>query len=227
MNKIALSIIVAGILGNIALADDLDEQIKKLEKENKLLELKKKKKQLEMQMISDDDAQTNGDLTSDKKISKVKNQDSKNGIFIGVEGSIFSAASGSKNPVFGLMGGYQHYFGDSQKHGIKASVHGHTNLDSITYDFSIDVKYLWDFFETGKHTLGLNVGLGFSYFYYTDKYSETIETASGLKYISHSEKTSGLLGNAVIGLHYYYGHHQFELLSGYPDILAVNYAYRF
>lgn len=259
MKTIISALVATTLLGSIALADEIDDQIQKLEKENKLLELQKKKKELEMQnqIISKDDS-----LSSDKKPKKTKNSNSKNGGFIGVEGVLggdilndtlydqdtcdgktqcsntllFTAS----NTTFdlGLVGGYQYYFGDSQRHGIKVSAHIYSGFGSdwelssidpmtdekvtasisyIPIKFGFDVKYLYDFLQRGKHTLGLNVGLGYEFDAYIN--GESKQDYFGF---DDSENLDNIFLNdfyPVIGMHYYYGHHQFEMMYRFGGII--------
>ncbi|MDO7253062.1 hypothetical protein [Helicobacter cappadocius] len=261
--KIMMSALVAtALLGSIAIADEIDDQIQRLEKENKLLELQKKKKELEKQnqMVNKNNTDGNNSLTIDSKSGKTKNPNSKNGGFIGVEGvlggdtindtyyiqdtcdgrtqcssTILFTASNTTFDL-GLVGGYQHYFGSSQRHGIKVSAHlysgfgnswqlsavdplfGDNVTGSISYipiKFGFDVKYLWDFMQRGKHTLGLNVGLGYEF----DAYVNGKSTVSNYD----DEKLDSIFLNSfypVIGLHYYYGHHQFELMYRFGGIFS-------
>lgn len=245
MKTIISALVATTLLGSIALADEIDDQIQKLEKENKLLELQKKKKELEMQnqIISKGDS-----LSSDKKPKKTKNPNSKNGGFIGVEGVLGGGditltsdplVLSKSNTTFdlGLVGGYQHYFGSSQRHGIKVSAHlysGFGNSWELFFDdktkdggtitksgtisyipikFGFDVKYLWDFLQRGQHTLGLNVGLGYEF----DSYINGKSESNGF----HQDLDSIFLNGfyPVIGLHYYYRHHQFELMYRFGGIL--------
>lgn len=302
MKTIISALVATTLLGSIALADEIDDQIQKLEKENKLLELQKKKKELEMQnqIISKGD-----NSTSDHKTTKREKSNSKNGGFIGVEGVLgggdlnFSVSevdtysSEYSNRIYdvvvphklnvtfdmGLVGGYQHYFGDSQRHGIKVSAHlysGFGNNYNMLYDppvevindsyetqssdgtmmtvtntgtaktttkvivsyipikFGFDVKYLYDFLQRGKHTLGLNVGLGYEFDAYINgkekvsfiRDSETTDSISSKVTQHHYEdqkdyNLDNIYSNGiypVIGLHYYYGHHQFELMYRFGGI---------
>lgn len=231
------ALVATALLGSISLADEIDDKIQKLEKENKLLELQKKKRELENQIQT-----TNNDVSSAKS-------NSKNGGFIGVEGVLGGADISilndenifvnKSNTTFdlGLVGGYQHYFGKSQRHGIKVSAHLYSgfgsdwtlsfdyqtsetstiiktgNISYVPVKFGFDVKYLYDFFERGKHTLGLNVGLGYEFDSYVNGKSEV----DGFK-----EDFDNIFLNSfypVVGLHYYYGHHQFELMYRFGGIL--------
>lgn len=137
----------------------------------------------------------------------------------------------------GLVGGYQHYFGDSQRHGIKVSAHVYSgfgnswessSIDPMTYEkvtgtvsyipvkFGFDVKYLWDFLEIGKHTLGLNVGLGYEFDSYINGKTKQDYYSNNLTDLDNIFLNSFY---PVIGLHYYYGHHQFELMYRFGGII--------
>lgn len=247
MKTIVSALVATTLLGSIALADEIDDQIQKLEKENKLLELQKKKKELEMQnqIISKGD-----NSTSDYKTTKREKSNSKNGGFIGVEGvlgggditlqigdtkpKIFFLSKSNTTFDLGLVGGYQHYFGDSQRHGIKISAHLYSGFGNswelssinpmnrekttgtisyIPIKFGFDVKYLYDFLQRGQHTLGLNVGLGYEF----DSYINGKSDSNGF----HQDLDNIFLNGfyPVVGLHYYYGNHQFELMYRFGGIL--------
>ncbi|PAF42162.1 hypothetical protein [Helicobacter sp. 11S03491-1] len=296
MKKVIGLSVATLLLGNtFIVADQLDDEIKRLEKENKILELQNQRKELELQNQQTEakGKMTNKNLTSVNNVPNKSNKDSKNGFFLGVEGNLgkfiftpydtestFFQPSLSTTFDIGLVGGYQHYFGESQRHGLKVSAHLYSgyissNLDTkinqrdsdgnltsnlialrssysyIPIKVGLDVKYLWDFFEKGKHTLGLNVGLGYEFSVYTGGKIMTKSIDGYLK----TNKINNIFSNMiypVIGLHYYYGHHQFEVMYRYNSVnkgfvllknidynycqkatigsfsyLTLNYAYRF
>lgn len=140
----------------------------------------------------------------------------------------------------GLLLGYQKYFGESAKHGLKISTHlysgvgyelffkgkgfissgrGTTAMGDvlmttryIPIKVGIDIKYLWDFLEKGKSALGLNVGLGYEFDYYIGNFSFEFKNSI------FNASDSILIGNIAstiyptIGLHYVYNkHHSFEI----------------
>lgn len=135
----------------------------------------------------------------------------------------------------GLLLGYQKYFGESAKHGLKFSTHlysgvgyelslkGKPVLLTIPVDISttvnyipikvgIDIKYLWDFLEKGKSALGLNVGFGYEFDYYIGNFSlefkSSVLDAGGSVLIDNIASTI----YPTIGLHYVYNkHHSFEI----------------
>ncbi|PAF44840.1 hypothetical protein [Helicobacter sp. 11S02596-1] len=238
MKKWFLTGLAIGVLGLSGVnADDLDNEIQRLEKENKLLELKQKQKEL----------QSNQENIQSNDKQKTKSKDSKNGFFVGVEGNV----SGEKMTMFvyenkdftnvtageatstffegGLVGGYQHYFGQTQRHGIKVSAHLYSGYDAwklnmfdrtniisyIPIKLGLDVKYLWDFWQIDKQqTLGLNVGLGYQFDYYTGgKGKEGNQTFDSIF-------TSDFY--PVVGLHYYLSRHQFELLYRFGGIFGMS-----
>ncbi|PAF47466.1 hypothetical protein BKH41_07775 [Helicobacter sp. 12S02232-10] len=257
------------LISNSLYADDIDEQIQKLEKENKLLELKQKQKELQAGITN----QNQNDKADKANQSKNAKQNSKNGFSVGIEGNLggvnnvihpsdFSAVAVTATTFdLGLMGAYQHYFGQSQRHGIKVSGHLYSGFGN-SWDFTLntpigdekatisyipvkiglDVKYLWDFLERGKHTLGLNVGVGYQEDMYFGGKTNTNKNLNSIY--------SGFF-YGVIGLHYSYNtNHQFELMwrgggSSSKDVrttidnsyidqtllshsyLTFNYAYRF
>lgn len=302
MKNIISALVATSLLGSVVLADEIDDKIQRLEKENKLLELQKKKRELEMQ---NQIINKNDNSTPEYKTAKSVNPNSKSGAFIGIEGvlggtdinfsvsevDIYSSEYPDRiydvvlphklNITFdmGLVGGYQHYFGESQRHGIKVSAHlysGFGNNYNMLYDppvevinysyetqssdgakmtvtntgtakttgkvivsyipikFGFDVKYLWDFLQRGKHTLGLNVGLGYEFDAYINGkekvssiYDSETKNSIDAKVTQHHDedqkdyKLDNIYSNGiypVIGLHYYYGHHQFELMYRFGGI---------
>lgn len=79
----------------------------------------------------------------------------------------------------------------------------------------LDIKFLWDFLESGEHTLGLSAGVGYRFSYY-----KNTEAIWGNSYgeVAPEVNTSNAYDDMMIhaflpqlGLHYYYGNHQFEI----------------
>ena len=115
-----------------------------------------------------------------------------------------------------IFGGYQKYFGENETFGF--NVKGSLGFGFLHYDFAnykviyddgsiesgsgktsfisnyiplsvgVEANFLYDFFQKAEHTIGLNVGVGYS-FVYNICYS---------------------LVSPKIGIHYYYGRHQVE-----------------
>lgn len=178
---------------------------------------------------------------------------SKDGIFIGIEGvvgdtkSAFSAevididGKYQNSPIvlshriiydLGLVGGYQYYLPNFKKHGFKVSAHiysgfgnkfepiieGRERIQFIytPIKFGLDVKYLWDVLEENKQTLGLNIGLGYEFDWYVNAKAELTENGD-------KKSFSRIFAHGiypVIGLHYYYSRHQFELLYRFGGLLG-------
>lgn len=163
MKTIITTLGAIALLGNITLADDFDDQ----------LDLQNKTSGVQNQSSNKDDI-----LLLDNEPKNIKNlihKNDKNGGFIGVEGVLGSGdmnfnvtnirtypiVSVSKTVVafdrsvfnttfdLGLVGGYQHYFGDSQRHGIKVSAHFYSGFgddfilknDKDIHDVSSDGNY--------------------------------------------------------------------------------------
>lgn len=168
----------------------------------------------------------------DKKIEesrkKLENL-AKNGSYFGIE------CECDKEEIFnlGVIFYNQHYFGNSQKHGIRISTHMIAYVDSDN-DFSkkpssitlgLDIKYLYDFWKIKDFTFGLNLGLGYQKSFLFD--SQKYESA---KTISESQKAiSELKYNFVnvVGIHIRYHFYQLEILSGHPNYLKLTIAYRY
>lgn len=79
----------------------------------------------------------------------------------------------------------------------------------------LDVNFLWDFLQRGEHTLGLTVGLQYKFSYYKNTKAE-LGNSDGA--ISPEVNTSNAYDDIMlhsfvpqIGLHYYYGNHQFNI----------------
>lgn len=265
MKKGIAFFIASIIIASLVFADELDDEIQKAEQANRLLELQNKNKELKSNKLLEL-RNKNKELKSNKQDlrSKANLKKTKNGIFIGIEGGLgtnnfnydykrYSHADGRVVSIsgfslssttfdLGLIGGYQHYFGESQRHGIKASAHiysgfgnnwkrekkyqgligSYTRTDIYSYlpvKIGFDVKYLWDFLERGKHILGLNVGLGWEFDWYVKGVITTTRSNSSDKYTGKLETIFSNGFYPVVGLHYYYGHHQFEALYRFGGIL--------
>lgn len=202
------------------------------------------------------------DLNEQIKPEKIKNYTKyQNGWFLGVEGStgkfhantIFGSTVANHNTRLpnrssatfdlGIIGGYQHYFGYLQKHGIKVSAHfqyGTKNNWNITdikgnaslvMDFSympirsgLDVKYIYDFYQQNRHTVGLNIGLGYGVDSYVKGDVLVKVITLGNTTVGASESLKDLFAQGVypvIGFHYYYSNHQFEILYRGGGILDI------
>lgn len=144
----------------------------------------------------------------------------------------------------GLKLGYQHYFGEKQSYGVKVSTYGGigTPADlslkesgkdiSVLFESSylpikagIDLDFLWDFLERGEHTIGITLGFGYRFNYYLSLKNKNNWTTK-----SKDQTIIGDKGFAdaylhdfypKIGLHYYLGHHQFELNYRFGGILSL------
>ncbi len=250
MKKTLLYLLMASIFLN---AESLDEEIERLKKENELLELKQKNKQLsqDLQAGKVTNNTTKDNASDNSSIIKISKEESKNGFFIGLEGVIgdFSyqlytfdqeirGAYGStfivndEKTTFdgGLLFGWQKYFGQTQRHGIKLSVHlysgfgytpqfhkSHYKFFFIPIKVGADLKYLWDFWDNKKHILGFNVGAGYEFDYYFLK-TEIMDVKDNAK--EYNFINGGFY--PTIGLHYVYNrHHQFELNYRFGGILAA------
>ena len=81
----------------------------------------------------------------------------------------------------------------------------------IPLTLGVEGNFLYDFFERGAHTLGLNVGLGFEV-----AYSKAVEASikspmKAIEFFTEAFERNGMsyaLLSPKVGLHYYYGHHQ-------------------
>ncbi|PAF53949.1 hypothetical protein BKH42_02990 [Helicobacter sp. 13S00482-2] len=259
MNRIILSMIIIGFLVNVGFTNELNHQNKD-------------------KIVNKNNTENRDNLISNKHISKVKVPDSKNGFFVGIEGvlgtskgdltldfrnltpekkdpfPLFFSAKAKTTLDLGFLWGYQHYFGDSLKHGIKVSLHTYSGFGNswqnkhslndkggiykstsiisyIPMKFGADIKYVWDFLEIGKHTLGVNLGVGYEFdFYLNGKEAMSLNCSESDSGCNLSEKffndrtrhIDSMFSNhfyPVIGMHYYYKQHQFELMYRFGGII--------
>ena len=239
MKKTLLYLLIASIFLH---AESLDEEIEKLKKENELLELKQKNKQLSQDLQAGkvtNDTTKNTNASDNTPIIKISKEESKSGFFIGLEG-VIGGSSFLTYQTFandqisfdgGLLFGGQKYFGQTQRHGIKLSVHLYSGLGYtreiqtdayhvlIPLKVGADLKYLWDFWDNKKHILGFNAGGGYEFDYYFGKYDVKGEREEGFNSIT-SIASGGFY--PTIGLHYIYNrHHQFELNYRFGGILGM------
>ena len=136
MKKTLLYLLMASIFLN---AESLNEEIERLKKENELLELRQKNKQLSQDLqdgkVTNDTTKNNA--SDNTPIIKISKEESKSGFFVGLEGVIgdFSyqlytfdqELRGAYGNTFfvndekttfdgGLLLGWQKYFGQTQRH---------------------------------------------------------------------------------------------------------------
>lgn len=169
--------------------------------------------------------------TSDKS-DPIADEDvyDKSGSFVGLQRDF------NRGSNVGFNFGYQFYFGRTQRQGIKITTHFNFYFDAEddaigvpknknnVQSIGFDIKYLYDFLEFGHFTLGFNAGLGYQRLSLYDKTDPTVED-----YLAHKNDKSQSHYNvmAIVGLHMYYRSIEFEVLSGYPNILRGIIAYRF
>lgn len=168
---------------------------------------------------------------SDKSDSAVdENAYDKSGTFVGLQRDF------NRGSNIGFNFGYQFYFGNAQRQGIKITTHFNFYFDEENnvigvpknkdnaMNIGFDIKYLYDFLEFGHFVWGLNAGLGYQKLSLHDKINDTVED-----YLAHKDDRPQSHYNilAIIGTHMYYRCIEFEVLSGYPNILRGVIAYRF
>lgn len=184
--------------------------------------------------ISSDTDKTTQDSSphiSDKSDSATdENVYDKSGTFVGIERDFHRGNN------IGFNFGYQFYFGNTQRQGIKITTHfnlyfapegdviGVPKNKNDAMNIGFDIKYLYDFAEFGHFVWGLNAGLGYQKLFLSDKIEPTVEA-----YLAHKDDKSQLKYGfmAIAGIHMYYRSIEFEILSGYPNILRGTIAYRF
>lgn len=131
-----------------------------------------------------------------------------------------------------ITGGYQKYFGEAQKQGVRGvfqagfSIKTNVSTGGAQYttlsgfNIAISADYLYDFWASGKQTLGVSAGLGYKYnagFLGSLDDKKTgiliIKTILGSRIDYHSITER-------IGIHYYYGRHQIECLLSLEPVIG-------
>lgn len=148
----------------------------------------------------------------------------------------------------GVNVGYQHYFdkealGVKQAFGIQANLYfgiGSPMDDTLAYEYTkgysiyyemsflpiktgLDVSFLWDFWQSGEHTLGMLAGIGYRLTYYASL--KNSNNASNAWHGVYDQKFSRFLLNEFypqIGLNYYFGRHQFSLIYQFGGIVHLS-----
>lgn len=148
----------------------------------------------------------------------------------------------------GLKLGYQHYFGEKQSLGIrfsayggagvplktKTTINGNGNGEKRFFESSylpikagVDLDFLWDFFEKEEHTLGLTLGVGYRFNYYLSlEKTQNVFVTNGTLHENPNLQNINFQNTYLhdfypqIGLHYYLGHHQFELNYRFGGLIA-------
>lgn len=223
MKKIVISMLLL-VLGNI-FAETIDEEIERLEKENKLLELKHQQQLLQKELAKNNKSE-NKIPSLNKDYSKKK---LKSGSFLGAETQLgigYGIAYSVINADFGggLIFGGQNYFGVKARHGIKVSSYLYGGMRynfgdaaRVVYSFGTDVKYLYDFLERDKYSLGLSVGGGYRLDYCLESFF--------LGKTNYAGNNGNSLMQGVyftVGMHYFLKkHHIFEINYRLGSALAL------
>ena len=92
----------------------------------------------------------------------------------------------------------------------------------IPLTLGVEGNFLYDFLERGAHTLGLNVGLGVEVAY-SKAVQANIRSDFGLTpFLKEAFERNGMsyaLLSPKVGLHYYYGRHQFGMDMSFDKVL--------
>lgn len=93
----------------------------------------------------------------------------------------------------------------------------------IPLTLGVETNFLYDFFKRGAHTLGLNVGLGVEVAY-SKAAQANIRSDFGLAsfLLKEAFERNGMsyaLLSPKVGLHYYYGRHQFGMDMSFDKVL--------
>ena len=91
----------------------------------------------------------------------------------------------------------------------------------IPLALGVESNFLYDFFERGAHTLGLSLGLGFEVAY-SKAVQASIKKYSFSEFFKEAFERNGMsyaLLSPKVGLHYYYGHHQFGMDMSFDKVL--------
>lgn len=161
-------------------------------------------------------------------------KEEKSGAFLGIETSFGRTKTqqefdSHKSSVFSLMGGwfagYQYYFNDH--FGIKTifNVHDGTPIigkfliqnqtietSALPFWIGTEFEIAWDFWQSGHHTLGMLTGLGYNFEIY---HSREIKINHAQYTLSKSFQHNFY---PILGIHYFYKHHQIELTYRFSGI---------
>lgn len=143
--------------------------------------------------------------------------------------SSFSQSAKGFSGMFGVFGGYQHYF--DEFFGIRATIHlssgtlsdaqyssdfGNLQNTSTPLWLGMQLSVLWDFLQYGEYALGMSAGIGYNTeFYLNHQYSTPTTIINASTLTQHNLYP-------ILGIHYYFGHHQFEV--NYRFSGALNYS---
>ena len=145
-----------------------------------------------------------------------------------------------------IIGGYQKYFGEAQKQGVRgvfqigfstkinaASGYNEDKLydpnEKLKHSFNgfniaLSADYLYDFWESGKQILGVSAGLGYKYnggfvgSFSVGNNSTGYRNEDIKKFLAKYIDYHSIIER--IGIHYYYGRHQIELLASLEPVIA-------
>lgn len=143
--------------------------------------------------------------------------------------SSFSQSAKGFSSMFGVFGGYQHYF--DEFFGLRATAHlASGTLSDAQYSINgnelqntstplwlgVRLSVLWDFLQFGEQALGVSAGIGYNAeFYLNHQYTYSSYTNNASSFIQHNLYP-------ILGIHYYFGRHQFEV--NYRFSGALNYS---
>lgn len=228
ISAIVLSTALLGTFtSSTALADNIDQEIAKLKKENELLELQKQNEELKKAKKTE----SKGAVNKNGLFGFCKGEYANTGCFIGVE---VGYVSGVENylkvtstesttestyalPISAVFG-WQWYFYERMGLNFKghfgyANYNSDLTIDGITGKFSssalhygLEVSYMYNLISSQKHTFGLNTGMGFEF----GTFLGLNIKADGGKVDFDSYTKSSFV--TTLGVHYYLNtNHQFWL----------------
>ena len=103
--------------------------------------------------------------------------------------------------------------------------------------FAVDIDFLYDFLERGKHTFGITAGVGYRFGYYLNQNGARFSGRAQDKYDPKNQQPPTYTNTMKelkmnnfathdlypqVGIHYYYGNHQFEFLLRASGFLRFN-----
>ncbi len=232
--KLALSIVLAMLFGSSAIyAENIDQEIAKLKKENELLELQQKNANLKNNKDKNQSTQSSN-IDKSGFLGFCKGEYANTGCFIGAEvgyapsvkNYLFADTASTQNTYalpINLILGWQVYSAKNWGWNFKAffGYAGYSSdmtLNEITAKFNssalhygIEASYLYDFIVSQQHTFGMNVGIGYEFGTFIGQH---LKTAFDFDLDSYT-KTSFI---SSIGVHYFLNvNHQFWLTYKYKS----------
>ena len=114
-----------------------------------------------------------------------------------------------------------HFVSSGLSMPIPQGTEGATSLQ-IPLTLGVEGNFLYDFLQRGEHTFGLNVGLGVEVAYSKAVQANIKSSTQAVDFFKEVLERNGMsyaLLSPKVGLHYYYGRHQFGMDMSFDKVL--------